>query len=150
MPKSESPVIVIPPPEAEEPDGILWVLQKSLYGIQEAPFLWYSLLRSILLKMGLKELAPCFFGSSDTLIIAYVDDILIASRLSESVIQNLRQHFEITVSTQNLRYLGINITFVDKKTIYLDQRITYLRFYQNTMVSEQHRLLLQLRTLEIT
>ena len=61
---------------------------KSLYGLREAPRIWYELLSKELLDIGLKPIdgAPCVFKRADGVFtIIYVDDFLLMAESQEKL-----------------------------------------------------------------
>ena len=56
-------------------------LRKSLYGLREAPRIWYELLANELKSIGLKAMSstPCVFVGDDEIVLCYVDDLLLMS-----------------------------------------------------------------------
>lgn len=79
-------------------------LNKALYGLRQAGRAWYSKLNRVLLKMGAtpSKCDPCLYrvdkGKIPTLILTYVDDILILSpclKLMSGIIEGLSNIFEV-------------------------------------------------------
>lgn len=79
-------------------------LNKALYGLRQAGRAWHSKLRQALLEMGAipSKCDPCLFqikkGKIPTLILTYVDDILISSpsvEVMDEVISHLSTKFEV-------------------------------------------------------
>ena len=59
--------------------GELLELQRALYGLKEAPLLWYQELSSTLQKLGLKPVpgALCLYINNKLIVFFYVDDIVV-------------------------------------------------------------------------
>ncbi|SMR63860.1 unnamed protein product [Zymoseptoria tritici ST99CH_3D1] len=67
-------------PPGYEQTGKVCKLKKALYGLKQAPRIWYQTLTKALRTLGYE---PCphdyaVFKKGETLILAYVDDLLIA------------------------------------------------------------------------
>lgn len=60
-------------------NGKVCLLRKSLYGLKEAPRIWYDLLSNDLQSIGLKPMtsAPCVFRANGIMVLCYVDDLLV-------------------------------------------------------------------------
>jgi Reverse transcriptase (RNA-dependent DNA polymerase) len=54
-------------------------LNKSLYGLVQAPYLWFYHCSNALEKVGLEpsQLDPCLFNGRGIVAVLYVDDILL-------------------------------------------------------------------------
>ena len=59
--------------------GKILLLLRALYGLREAPLLWYQELRNTLRKLGLQPVdnAPCVWTNKHLIVFFYVDDIVI-------------------------------------------------------------------------
>jgi hypothetical protein len=59
--------------------GELLLILRALYGLKEAPLLWYAELQKTLKKLGLKPVpgVPCLFANKDLIVFFYVDDIVV-------------------------------------------------------------------------
>ena len=59
--------------------GKLLELKRALYGLKDAPLLWYNHLKETLKKLGLKpvEGVQCLFTNARLLVFFYVDDIVV-------------------------------------------------------------------------
>ena len=55
------------------------LLCRALYGLKEAPLLWYQDLAATLHKLGLKQIlnTPCLFANDELIVFFYVDDIVV-------------------------------------------------------------------------
>lgn len=98
----------------ENGDDVCLKLKKSLYGISQAPRLWFEHLRDKLLSRGFRQsqLDPCLFYSSDTLIVIYVDDVIIASKQEASInklIESLKTDSSFTDDGELSSFLGIDV-----------------------------------------
>ena len=101
-------------------------LRKSLYGLREAPKIWYELLSSELKSAGLTEMqnAPCVFTSIGLLVMCYVDDILIIGE-SEKLIRKLIERISRSLKTKDLgcpcHFLGMDFIWNEDGTLQLRQ-----------------------------
>jgi len=59
--------------------GELLELKRALYGLKEAPLLWYKELSSTLKRLGLKPVpgTPCLYTNNQLIVFFYVDDIVV-------------------------------------------------------------------------
>lgn len=59
--------------------GELLELKRALYGLKDAPLLWYRHLRETLVRLRLKPVqdVPCLFTSDQLIVFFYVDDIVV-------------------------------------------------------------------------
>jgi len=105
----------------EQPDGFnddtnrVCLLNKSLYGLRQAPRQWYAKFDSFMREFGLKptNADPCVYTSKngELLVALYVDDGLVfgKSKLEiDKLLRAMQQQFEITSSNATC-YLGIEI-----------------------------------------
>jgi hypothetical protein len=86
--------------------GPLLQLWRALYGLKEAPLLWYNDLCTSLRKMGLKPVPGilCLFTNEKLIVFFYVDDIVVLVQL-----EDLKAHKEFERALKNryeIRYLG--------------------------------------------
>jgi hypothetical protein len=67
-----------PDPYVEEL-GKLLELKRALYGLKDAPLLWYKHLKETLIKLGLRPVkdVPCLFTNERLIVFFYVDDIVV-------------------------------------------------------------------------
>lgn len=115
------------------PDGHIYVkLRRTMYGLQEFPHEFNSLLDSKLKDIGLtqcksdKSVYVKVSPEGPTIISTHVDDILCTTptkKLQKEFETLLKQHFEISCQYDNISYLGLNIHHdrLNKK-IRVDQR----------------------------
>ena len=109
--------------------GELLELQRALYGLREAPLLWYQELSSTLKKLGLKPVpgAPCLFTSNHLIVFFYVDDIVVLVHpLNMSAYQVFKQQllsrYDIRELGQLKWFLGIRVIREElTRSIYLIQ-----------------------------
>jgi hypothetical protein len=104
-------------------------LKKSLYGLSEAPRLWFQHLTKALLSLGLKqsEFDSCLFYGKDILVGFHVDDAILVAKTPTAIdklIEDLESiGFELTKEESLCDYLGIKMARDDKKgTITLTQQ----------------------------
>lgn len=74
------------------PEGKVCLLRRSLYGLREAPSIWYALLSKELRAIGMNSLAsaPCVFVGDGDMILCYVDDLLVMAE-DEIKLSSLKQ-----------------------------------------------------------
>ena len=120
--------VYLQPPEGyETTPGMVWKLDKALYGLAASPRLWYGCITKLLMEIGFKpSLAdPCIFVKKTTdgiaFISLYVDDLVITGNDKESIHQlkeALRKSFEMK-DLGDLSYclgMEINRTWNEDKT----------------------------------
>ncbi|CAI7830647.1 unnamed protein product [Closterium sp. NIES-53] len=103
-----------------EGDSRVSQLQKSLYGIKQAPRLWQQNLRNILLEIGFKQLPHDHgmyrrdFRGEYILLTVYVDDLLYtgsSNKLLEQFVKSLAGRVDITCNYDVKQFLGLNISY---------------------------------------
>lgn len=90
-------------------------LEKNLYGLKQAAYNWYELLKSGLESRNFKQSKAdnCVFFRHDAIILTYVDDCIIFTKekaIADDIINSLQQgieNFEFTDDGDLLQYLGI-------------------------------------------
>src|SRR5271170_6776655 len=92
-------------------------LNKSLYGIKQAPRLWYLALLTQVIKLGFKvcETDPCVYVSfkRGVIMAIYVDDTLVIGKTQEAceqVHRELSQHFKFRNLGFPTQFSGLTIT----------------------------------------
>ncbi|CAI7899672.1 unnamed protein product [Closterium sp. NIES-54] len=113
----------------EDPNQVCQ-LQKSLYGIKQAPRLWQQHLHARLVRIGFCQLPHdqgmyrLTKGTNYILLIVYVDDLLYIGSTDDITTWfegELQQDLTLTVATTVTQYLGLNIQDGDN-TIYLSAK----------------------------
>jgi len=107
---------------------IVCLLNKSLYGLRQAPHRWYLRFDSFMKEFGLKptNADPCVYTSNDgdLLVALYVDDDLVFGKCKmkiDELLKAMQQQFKI-ISSDATCYLGIEIIRNrEEKTIFLTQ-----------------------------
>ena len=108
------PVFFKPPEGCHVPTGKCWKLKKGMYGLKQAPKLWYETISNVLLSHSFKQsqLEPCLFFNSNVMVVIYVDDILVSGNTTE-VIENTKMVLGKAFIMKDLgapaMFLGINI-----------------------------------------
>jgi len=126
--------------------GTYWRLLRSLYGLRRAPMLWFNILSSHLISMGLKQstTSPCIFfgtlfeGGPPIFVGIYVDDIIYFS-LDDAV----EQRFESLLSTigdvefmgKVSHFLGIEFTWKELSDGHLSVSLTQQSFIESLLDS---------------
>jgi hypothetical protein len=83
--------IYIEAPRLFQCDGYILRLKKSLYGLQQAPLIFFLCLKDVLESRGFRQsaLEPCLFTCQEVICICYVDDCLFFSRDKNAIEQVL-------------------------------------------------------------
>ncbi|CAI7903180.1 unnamed protein product [Closterium sp. NIES-53] len=113
-------IIYVEQPHAFEEEGdAICLLQKSLYGIKQAPRLWQQHLHGILIKLGFQQL-PHDQGmyrlksrGHFILLVAYVDDLLYTgddTDLLDHFEREIQEKLEVTIDHEVTQFLGLNVT----------------------------------------
>jgi Reverse transcriptase (RNA-dependent DNA polymerase) len=93
-------------------------LEKSLYGIAQAPRLWFDHLKAKLESNGFTQstLDPCLFYSKEIILVCYVDDIIMAAKDKEkldTLVNNLAETSDLTDEGELESFLGIKVNRSD-------------------------------------
>jgi hypothetical protein len=98
-----------------------------LYGLKEAPLLWYQDLAKTLQELGLKQIpnTPCLFANDDLIVFFYVDDIVVLVHPSKL---DVYKEFETKLfSRYELRSMGQLNWFLGIRVVHdISQRSTWL------------------------
>jgi hypothetical protein len=94
---------------------LLW-LWRALYGLKEAPLLWYNDLCTSLRKMGLEPVPgiPCLFTNENLIVFFYANDIIVLVRSEdleahEEFERALKNRYEIRCIGKLSWFLGIRV-----------------------------------------
>ncbi|KAI1515853.1 Pol protein [Pyrenophora tritici-repentis] len=87
-------------------EGEIMLVLRALYGLKEAPILWYNELRRQLVKLGLKPVEgfPCLYTSRWLILFVYVDDIVMAFHRSNAY--HHRSFEKDLVDLYNIKAMG--------------------------------------------
>ncbi|CAI7744818.1 unnamed protein product [Closterium sp. NIES-54] len=119
--------VELPHGSHEEPNQVCQ-LQKSLYGIKQAPMLWQQYLHARLIRIGFRQLPHdqgMYRLKKDTdyiLLIVYVDDLLYivsTNNVTTWFEGELQKDLTLTVSSTVTQYLGLNVQ-EEEDAIYLN------------------------------
>jgi hypothetical protein len=101
--------------------GYVCKLDKTIYGLKQAPMAWYSRLSEKLIKLGFqasKADTSLFFydkGGVTIFLLVYVDDIIVASSSQEAVdamLKDIRFDFALKDLGQLRYFLGIEVQHI--------------------------------------
>ncbi len=98
-------------------------LNKSLYGLVQAPLCWYTYLKQGLIDCGFKpsEIDPCLYFGHGMAVLTYVDDCIFFGKDKDKIdeiIKKLKTRFDLTVEDAKstgdedvFAYLGVEIKY---------------------------------------
>lgn len=93
--------------------GEVYRLQKSLYGLKEAPRLFNEYLAEKVLKLGWKAVAPGIFMREGGIMMAYVDDIMVMSNNPTKDLEEVSREIKcsdlLPVGSEPQRHVGYEI-----------------------------------------
>ena len=123
--------IFIRPPKEAKCSGIVWHLQKCVYGLNDASLHWYRKVKCVMAETGGKvsKLDPSVFYWSDKtgnltgVLTCHVDDFIWggASDFEKTVINHIREALKVgKENSVAFQYCGMNLVF-DNDLICLDQ-----------------------------
>ena len=139
-------VIYINPPKEANTEKI-WKLNKTVYGLSDAPREWYLRLREVLLAAGCKisvsDSGLFFFRTSvlEGVIVTYVDDQVWGGteKFAKEVIKKLVNTFSISSENSTaFQYIGINTKQKKNMSIQIDQN-HYAASLKDIAISESRR-----------
>ncbi len=124
-------VVYVKPPEEIE-NGVLWRLNKTIYGLQDAAKAWYNKVVKVVNEIGGEKckLEPNIFYWKDKkgeligVLCAHVDDFCYGGNkfFHESIIEKMKKVLKIgQQSMEEFKYIGINVKQVGNK-ITLEQK----------------------------
>jgi Reverse transcriptase (RNA-dependent DNA polymerase) len=95
-------------------DQVCLKLKKSLYGISQAPKLWFEHLTRKLKQRGFRQsrLDPCLFYTGSILLVCYVNNIIMASRdpkALDHLVADLKKDSDLTDKGELATFLGIQV-----------------------------------------
>jgi hypothetical protein len=104
-------------PEGYESElGQLLELKRALYGLRDAPRLWYKHLTATLEKLGLEQVpgVPCLFSNNQLIVFFFVDDIVVAIASENKDAyhrfdQQLRATYDVRFLGELKWFLGIRV-----------------------------------------
>ena len=101
------------------------LLRKSLYGLREAPRIWYELLSKELKAIGLKPIpsAPCVFQGDDVMVLCYVDDLLVMAK-DEVKLKDLKAKLAEKLPANDM---GLAIDFLGMKIAHGEGYVTLIQ-----------------------
>ena len=130
----EREVYLKPPKESNT--NKLWKLKKTVYGLADAPRMWFLTLKKELLKLGVKQSTYdqglFYWYNADKLegiMVCFVDDQLWggSTEFENKVIQKLRNTFDINYEHSSaLKYVGIDLKQDQTSSISINQE-SYLK-----------------------
>ena len=96
----------------------IWAGECALYGLRQAPRLWNACIDGFLQTLGFRKLLtdPCLYRMDkrkDTLLILYVDDLLLTSNDDELIAkfkENLESRFKIRSTSAVTEFLGMELS----------------------------------------
>ena len=120
-------------------DGSIVKLQKSLYGLREAPKLWYKTLRTTPKQLGFVAMtcSECLFmlteRGSVVILLVYVDDLGMFGdqKLILRVKQDIKRYFTITDLGKLSHFLGVAINEQKGGSLTLSQRPLIEKFLRH-------------------
>jgi len=143
----EESVYMVQPPRFEiGPSNVVCKLYKALYGLQQAPSLWFHKLIATLISLGFSptksdtSLFLHFTNDTTLFVLIYVDDILITgnSTLPFNSSSNLNQHFALKNLGSLQYFLGVEAHWTSDGGLHLSQTMYILDLLQKTnMISSK-------------
>jgi hypothetical protein len=107
--------IYMEPPEGFYQKGLICKMEKSIYGLKQAPYLWFESLSKVLTDLGYHSLQSdrcCFTNDAkDVIILVFVDDIQVTgpnTKAIEDLQTGLKAYFKIK-DIEPDTYLGLHI-----------------------------------------
>ena len=140
----ERDIYMVPPKEAET--NMLWKINKSVYGLRDAPRNWYTRLRDEIINAGcvINSLDPGLFTYYvdkvlHGIIASYVDDMLWSGtqQFEEYVIVKLRSAFVVSLEQDTVfGYIGVQLKQQEDMSIIVSQEL-YVNSLKEVEISEE-------------
>ena len=129
-------VFLVPPPEAKVHEGLLWKLNKCVYGLTDASRVWYLSVREELIKLGMRPSVhdEAIFTYKvncklQGLVSTHVDDFCWAGskQFEDEVIAAVKRSFKVKSEDKySFKYLGLQLSQENDKI-----RIKQDKYVQN-------------------
>ena len=107
--------IYMTPPEGFYPSGSVCKIQKSIYGLKQAPYLWFESLCKVLADLGFHSLHSdqcCFINAAqDVIVMVFVDDIQVTGPNAKGI-EDLQSGLRAQFKMKDLKlesYLGLQV-----------------------------------------
>ena len=103
-------------------------LNKSLYGLTQAPFNLFEMSKKGFLERNFKpiEIDPCIFFRDDCIVLCYVDDCIIftkkSSKIADRLVQSLHnrpENLSLEDEVSLDKYLGVDVHRMKDSSIHL-------------------------------
>ena len=148
--KLDSDVFMKMPP-GHRRQGMIFKLNKALYGLRKSPLLWQKELTRTLTELGFQIIPhePCCFIKGGIILFFYVDDIVIAYRKHQEseglgLIRSLKARYALTGGGSLQWFLGIEILRDRAKRLIWLSQSSYIDkindLVQSTMTEKSTRL----------
>jgi hypothetical protein len=121
------PIYVQTPPtfHSEMADKVVLKLNRSLYGLVQAPLYWGNHLRDALVNVhGFREsqISPCLYLRDDMIILTYVDDCLFFAKDAKQIDKLLEEirnksDLQFTIEDDAFTFLGVELKHHDDGTV---------------------------------
>jgi hypothetical protein len=126
----------------------LWKLNKALYGLKNAPLIFYQTMSNVLYKSGFKSsfIDPCIIYNSELriYIAMYVDDLLIFGSSKENIEKTkniLRKSFEMKDLGAPKIFLGMTIKRYNKNHVKLSMEDTIEKLEKDYQIKVKQRII---------
>ena len=102
--------------------GYVWTTNTSVYGLRDAPLVWYLLLHKKLVDFGLERcpMETCLYKMKELYVVVYVDDILYFGpnlKVIEKFEVYLKEFFKIKSTKDVRKYVGFQFMPLERKMI---------------------------------
>ena len=149
--------VFLKPPSEFKKEGIIWRLNKCVYGLNQASRNWFLTVKRELIHLGaeIPKVDPAYFvwkkdGNTVGVLSSHVDDFLIIGELvfQQNLIKELKTIFEISSETENMFvYLGINLR--SNPHFYEIDQLTYINKLKAIEISETRKMSMNDQVTEI-
>lgn len=133
-PLKQDEIVFIECPKGYEEEGKVLKLKKSVYGIHQGPYNFFTHLQDGLLERGWKQstFEPCLFTKDNVVLLCYVDDCLLFSPTAsniDTVVDEMKQlkqkhwkrKFDLEYEEDVAGFLGISVNYKEDGSIELLQ-----------------------------
>ena len=110
--KLKTEVYIKPPEGIQEKEGIVYKLKRALYGLKEAPKCWNETFNTFAANQGFSRSKSdyCLYKRDKTIMVIYVDDILITGEQIKETAELLKNQFGTRDLGELKEFLGMEFT----------------------------------------